>query len=327
MRPRPTVLLVALVALVTLLLSPVAGAQTQSEVEVRDQLIANQENLLNTYRCLFGVGTGVVPGGCPTPDRIAPGPAPAKPTQNDIDLRDGLIQSQEALLNVYRCHFEVDTQLVSGGCGVSESPLVTAVCPDNFDRAGMEFQYDPDDFRSDPALTAFEEAVEQHCGEWCGEWCDTTTETIVCPPGTARSGESVTYENPGTLGEDDAVAIFCGGSVANEELECRDPSTIGVLVANGTDVSGAAGRLSGELNAANYVTLPPHNASPQTGSAFYYRAGYEVDAQCIARLLGESEKPLWPMPDPPPGGLTLESLGNAFILILIGPDSLAHRPG
>ena len=113
----------------------------------------------------------------------------------------------------------------------------------------------------------------------------------------------------------------------DEELECRDPSTIGVLVANGTDVTGAAGRLSGELNAANYVTLPPHNASPQTGSAFYYRAGYEVDAQCIARLLGESEKPLWPMPDPPPGGLTLESLGNAFVLVLIGPDSLAQRPG
>ena len=114
---------------------------------------------------------------------------------------------------------------------------------------------------------------------------------------------------------------------SDEELECRDPSTIGALVANGTDVSGAAGRLSGELNAANYVTLPPVNASPQTGSAFYYRAGYEVDAQCIARLLGESEKPLWPMPDPPPGGITLETLGNAYVLVLIGPDSLAQRAG
>ena len=327
LKPRPTVLLVALVALVTVLLSPVASAQTQSDFEVRDQLIANQENLLNTYRCLFGVSTGAVPGGCPTPHWIAPDPAPANPTQSDIDVRDGLIQSQEALLNVYRCQFDVDTQLVSGGCGVSESPLATAVCPDNFDGAGMEFQYDPDDFQSDPALTAFGEAVEQHCGEWCGEWCDTTTETIVCPPGTVRSGESVTFENPGTLDEGDAIAIFCGGSDASEELDCRDPSTIGVLVANGTDVTGAAGRLSGELNAANYVTLPPRNASPQTGSAFYYRAGYEVDARCIARLLGESEKPLWPMPDPPPGGLTLESLGNAFVLILIGLDSLAQRPG
>ena len=96
LKSRPTVPLVALVALVTLLLSPVTSAQTQSDVEVRDRLIANQENLLNTYRCLFGVDAGVVPGGCPNPDVIAPGPAPASPTQNYIDFRDGLIQSQEA---------------------------------------------------------------------------------------------------------------------------------------------------------------------------------------------------------------------------------------
>lgn len=115
--------------------------------------------------------------------------------------------------------------------------------------------------------------------------------------------------------------------IPEEDLECRDPSTIGVLVANGTDVSGAAGRLSGELNAANYVTLPPVNASPQTSSAFYYRAGYEVDAQCIANLLGVGTGPFFPMSDPPPGGITLDTLGNAYILILIGPDSLAQRPG
>ena len=120
LKTRPIVLLAALVALVAVLLSPVASAQTQSDVEVRDQLIANQENLLNTYRCLFGVDTDVVPGGCPTPDRIEPGPAPANPTQNDIDVRDGLIQNQEALLNVYRCQFDVDTQLVPGGCAIDD---------------------------------------------------------------------------------------------------------------------------------------------------------------------------------------------------------------
>lgn len=116
-------------------------------------------------------------------------------------------------------------------------------------------------------------------------------------------------------------------ALEEEELECRDPSTIGVLVANGTDVGGAAGRLSGELNTANYVTLRPVNATPQVNSAFYYRAGYEVDALCVARLLGESEKPLFPMPDPPPGGITIDTLGNAYVLVLIGPDSLAQRPG
>ena len=113
-------MLTAVLALVAVLLSPVASAQTQSDVEVRDQLIANQENLLNTYRCLFGVDTDVVPGGCPTPDVIVPGPAPANPTQNDIDVRDRLIQNQENLLNVYRRQFDVDTQLVPGGCATDE---------------------------------------------------------------------------------------------------------------------------------------------------------------------------------------------------------------
>ena len=115
--------------------------------------------------------------------------------------------------------------------------------------------------------------------------------------------------------------------VPDEELECRDPSNIGVLVANGTDVNGAAGRLSGELNAANYVTLSPENASAQTSSAIYYRAGYEVDAQCIANLLGVGSGSIFVMSDPPPGGITRDALGNAYVLILIGPDSLAQRPG
>ena len=91
-------------------------AQTVGDVEARDRLIADQENLLNTYRCLFGVDSDVVPGGCPDPDEVSPGIAPETPTQNDIDVRDVLIQNQEALLNVYRCRFDVDTEIVPGGC-------------------------------------------------------------------------------------------------------------------------------------------------------------------------------------------------------------------
>ena len=133
--------------------------------------------------------------------------------------------------------------------------------------------------------------------------------------------------DPTQPAESDPVVTQPPAPAPDADLECRDPATISVLVANGTDVTGAAGRLTGELNTANYVTQNPVNASPQTGSAFYYRAGYQVDAQCIALLLGESEKPLWPMPDPPPGGITLDTLANAYVLVLIGPDSLAQRPG
>ena len=97
--------------------SPVAAAEPLAgEIETRDQLIAAQENLLNSYRCLYDTDTGLVPGGCGDPDQIEPGPAPATPTQNDKDARDNLIAAQENLLNIYRCQFDVDTQLVPGGC-------------------------------------------------------------------------------------------------------------------------------------------------------------------------------------------------------------------
>ncbi len=116
LKPPSFTVLVLVVALVAALVSPAASAQTRSDVEVRDQLIADQGNLLNAYRCLFAVDTDQVPGGCPSPDALVPEPAPANPTQQDIDTRDEQIQSHEALLNMYRCRFAVDTQLVPGGC-------------------------------------------------------------------------------------------------------------------------------------------------------------------------------------------------------------------
>ncbi len=116
LKPHPSILLAGVLALAAVLLSPVASAQTQDDFGVRDQIIADQENQLNAYRCDFGVDTDVVPGGCQNPDVTAPGPTPANPTQNDIEVRDGLIQNQKALLNTYRCQFDVDTQLVPRGC-------------------------------------------------------------------------------------------------------------------------------------------------------------------------------------------------------------------
>jgi len=114
----------------SLLAAAPVGAQTADvqtaagQVAERDSLIAAQENLLNAYRCMFGVDTDAVRGGCPDPDQVQPGAAPQNPSQQDIDARDTLIAAQEALLNTYRCQHNIDTQLVAGGCpraGVSQT--------------------------------------------------------------------------------------------------------------------------------------------------------------------------------------------------------------
>lgn len=64
---------------------------------------------MNSYRCLYDTDTYVVPGGCESIENVTPGDPPSVPTEADLDLRDRLIADQEALLNVYRCQFDVDT--------------------------------------------------------------------------------------------------------------------------------------------------------------------------------------------------------------------------
>ena len=130
--PATTALVLALGLLVSLLGVSAATAQPESwaqptaqDIQQRDQLIANQENLLNTYRCLFKVDVDAVPGQCPHPNTVSPGVTPETPTQQDLAVRDQLIAEQEALLNVYRCRFDIDTQLVPQGCANQPDPQPT----------------------------------------------------------------------------------------------------------------------------------------------------------------------------------------------------------
>ncbi len=98
---------------------PVA-AQTADDIAARDELIADQEALLNAYRCRFGVDAEQVPGGCadgaPVRPAAGPGGFDGEPDADDIAVRDRLVAAQEALLNAYRCRFDIDTEVVPGGC-------------------------------------------------------------------------------------------------------------------------------------------------------------------------------------------------------------------
>ncbi len=93
---------------------------TTDDVSRRDRLVADQEALLNTYRCMFDVDTTLVPAGCTDARPTSPPPDPAPftgtPTPDDITTRDHLIENQETLLNTYRCMFHIDTHIVPNNC-------------------------------------------------------------------------------------------------------------------------------------------------------------------------------------------------------------------
>ena len=121
---KTLIVLILAFALVAMLCSH-ASAQTVADVESRDNLIASQEALLNVYRCRFNIDTEVVPGGCSRGSPIQTAeqskPFAGPPTADEVEARDKLVIAQEALLNVYRCRFHIDTELVPGGCRNGES--------------------------------------------------------------------------------------------------------------------------------------------------------------------------------------------------------------
>ena len=124
-----------LVAGVAAPVSSNAAAQQSAivvEIAVRDQLVAAQESLLNTYRCLYDIDTQAVRGGCvsgqPAYGPVLPGVFQGVPNAQEVAIRDQLVAAQESLLNTYRCRFDVDTQLVPRGC-VGGKPAVVSEEP------------------------------------------------------------------------------------------------------------------------------------------------------------------------------------------------------
>ena len=101
----------------------------------------------------------------------------------------------------------------------------------------------------------------------------------------------------------------------------HDPAEVRVLVANGTDVCGAAGRLTTSLSVRGFNVLPATNAdSAANASAIYYLEGYGADAGVVASLLtGVDSSQVLPMPASPP-----TAPGDAHVVVHIGADDLAQ---
>ncbi len=211
---------------------PTVSAQTaisSEDIALRDQLIANQENLLNTYRCLFGTDTIAVPGGCPDPDTITPAAAPQNPTQNDLDIRDQLIKNQEALLNAYRCQHNVDTQLVPNGCPTTNTDTpepaagtYTAVSAGDSYSCGVWADGSLECWGSASQQMPSGEftAVSAGSGNWCGLRADRTLECGVHELFDPQipSGEFTAVDVRG-FGTHVASTLACGVRV-DGSLEC-----------------------------------------------------------------------------------------------------------
>jgi len=115
-----------------------------------------------------------------------------------------------------------------------------------------------------------------------------------------------------------------GGTVATPATTAGVRVTDGatVIVANASGVSGSAGTMSDELEAAGYTMEGPtddDSDEPLEETVVYFVVGTatEAVAQSVARDLGNVE--VQPMPDPIP--TSDGSIGAAAVLVLLGSDT------
>jgi len=95
------------------------------------------------------------------------------------------------------------------------------------------------------------------------------------------------------------------------------PSSVPVLVANASGVSGAAATVTNQLQVGGWALQPPVNASAQVpASHVYYVAGQEQAATQIAKSLHLPASAVVPYTTAAP----ITSIGTAEVVVVVGPD-------
>ncbi|MDP9020816.1 MAG: LytR C-terminal domain-containing protein, partial [Actinomycetota bacterium] len=120
-------------------------------------------------------------------------------------------------------------------------------------------------------------------------------------------------DTPGTVpdsGEGDPT------STTEAEPPAVDPSTITVLVANGSGgVAGLAAAVTEVVSEAGYETAPPTNTRPVESSVVYYAAGFEAAAAAVAQLFDPAPE-VAPLPDPSP----VDDMRGANVVLVASGD-------
>lgn len=144
----------------------------------------------------------------------------------------------------------------------------------------------------------------------------------------------VLIRDDGIQGQSSAIGADTGGDVeetpddsAPDETtdsstssvpEARDPADVRVLIANGTNVNGAAGRFNEALISAGYDAAGAVDALDKSATAtfVYFTPGYEAEARAVAAELGASAENVTAQPSAP----VVADTKLANVIVVIGPD-------
>ena len=136
---------------------------------------------------------------------------------------------------------------------------------------------------------------------------------------TTTPSEAVSEENSG--GEENE------GSQPTSTSVLHPPAEVRVLVANGTDVTGAAGATLDTLVAnAGYNGVGAVNDLGEEvllETFIYYAQGYDLDAQNVRLIINADSNNVLPLPET----LPIDDLSDANVLVHVGADLFPDQGG
>lgn len=148
------------------------------------------------------------------------------------------------------------------------------------------------------------------------------------PPGTTITAEGDSDSGDGGAdtdsgGTDDDAGGDAGAAATTTvptptTLAARAPAEVKVIVANASDVRGAAGGGRTALVNAKYNVLAPANAAAVATSSVFFVPGYDRDAAAVAAAMQLPATLVKPMPAP----LPFDTKG-AHVAVVLGADHAA----
>jgi len=138
---------------------------------------------------------------------------------------------------------------------------------------------------------------------------------------SSSTSETESSEEASPVGDDVSSAPPSSTeSVGSDGSVLHPPAEVRILVANGTNVSGAASAVKEVLvSDSGFNGLAPVNDTSEEvpiESFVYYVNGYELDARSVAMIINVPGQNVLPMP----AALPITDLSEANILVLLGSD-------
>jgi hypothetical protein len=134
-------------------------------------------------------------------------------------------------------------------------------------------------------------------------------------------GEAVADRNSEIEGTTTTVAGSTQTTQADTTKGTTTPAAqLPIIAANGSKISGLAGKTKTQLAAAGYTSVIATDAtSAASTSIVYFVAGFEKDAEAVAAAIGMPAARLAQMPDP--SQVPVSSIGDVKVVIVLGPDA------